>query len=386
MQKMTSLERCLAVIRHEIPDRAPVDLHNFLATIYVSGYPMSQALQDGELLAEAQRLFWKEVRHDMLLVENGVVAEAQACGCGVAYFDDGPARVVEHPLAGGLEKIEALQVPDPWSTHPMCEVLKAVRILRRELGEQVFIMGRADQGPVALAMALRGYEQFVLDLAQLPRSSSAGRASLPDDLPPVSQASLPDDLPQPAPAAEKLIQRLLDYCVQVQIRYALALKEAGAHGTATGGAGVDIIGPRLYRQIEQSYERKLIAAVNRPDFPVALHICGDSTLILNDMLATGAPILELDYKTDMQQAKTALRGRATFLGPVNPELIWSATNPADVADAAREAIQILAPGGEFILGPGCALGYNTPLANIQALVEAAWKYGVYRFDGSLVEA
>ena len=51
--------------------------------------------------------------------------------------------------------------------------------------------------------------------------------------------------------------------------------------------------------------------------------------------------------------------------------------------AAREAIEILAPGGEFILGPGCALGSDTPAANIHALVEAAQKYGVYNADGSL---
>ena len=51
--------------------------------------------------------------------------------------------------------------------------------------------------------------------------------------------------------------------------------------------------------------------------------------------------------------------------------------------AAREAIEILGPGGELILGPGCALGSDTPADNIHALVEAAKKYGVYNPDGSL---
>jgi uroporphyrinogen decarboxylase len=352
MQKMTSLERCLTVIRHGIPDRVPVDLHNFLSTIYFAGFPMGRALQDGEMMAEAQLVFWKEVQHDMLLVENGVVAEAQACGCGVEYPEIGPARVAKHILADGLEKIVELEVPDPFTTFPMCEVLKAVKILRQELGEQVFIMGRADQGPVALALALRGYERFILDLALME---------------------------QP-----ELIHQVLAYCVKVQTRYALALKEAGAHGTSTGGAGVDIIGPRLYRTIEHPYECQFISAVNRPDFPVFLHICGDSTLILNEMISTGAPILELDYKTDMRIAKDTLRGRATFLGPVNPELIWNSNNPQEVEEAARQAIEILAPGGEFILGPGCTMGYDTSMENIKALVQAAWKYGVYRSDGNLL--
>jgi len=308
-------------------------------------------LQDGEMMAEAQLLFWRDFHQDMLLVENGVVAEAQACGCEVAYEDNGPPRVARHILADGLQKVDDLAVPDPFTTHPMSAVIKAVQILAAELGDRVFIMGRADQGPGALAMALRGYDRFILDLAEYE---------------------------QP-----ELIHKLLDYCVQVQTRYALALQEAGAHGTAIGGLGVSLLSPRLYRQVEQPYERKLVEAVNRPDFPVALHICGDATLILEDMVATGAPILELDYKTDMRQAKQVLQGRRVFLGPINPELIWSARSPGLVEEAARESLSVLAPGGGFILGPGCALGYDTPPENIHALVETAQKYGVYKPDGTL---
>ncbi|MBM3277204.1 MAG: hypothetical protein FJY95_03875 [Candidatus Handelsmanbacteria bacterium] len=347
--QMTSLERCQAAIRHQIPDRVPVDLHNFLVTLHYAGLPMAPALQDGDLLAEAQLKFWRDFGQDMLLVENGVVA--QACGCGVEYFDDGPPQVAEHVLAGGLEGIGRLEVPDSFTTPPMDQVLKAVRLLSRELGDRVFIVGRADQGPGALAMALRGYERFVLDLATFEKP--------------------------------ELIHQLLDFCVRVQVRYALPLREAGAHGTATGGLGVSLLSPDLYRRVEQPYERRFIQTVSCPDFAAALHICGDATPILGEMVATGAPILELDCKTDLRRAKETLRGKATLLGPVNPELLWLASEPQEVEDAAHEALGILAPGGGLILGPGCALGYNTPPDNIRTMVETAWKYGAYHPDGRL---
>jgi uroporphyrinogen decarboxylase len=146
---------------------------------------------------------------------------------------------------------------------------------------------------------------------------------------------------------------------------------------------VDIIGPRLHRVFAHPYDRQVIAGIGSPYFPVALHICGDATRILPEMIATGAQILELDYKTDKEAAKSALRGKATFLGPVNPELIWAAGSPSEVEDAARQALEVLAPGGEFILGPGCALGHTTPADNIHALIETARKYGVYNADGTL---
>ena len=351
MHEMTSYERVMTVVNHGIPDRVPVDLHNFLTTIAYAGLPMAQALQSGEMLAEAQLKFWRDFGHDMLLVENGVVGEAGACGCTVEFFDDRPPRVAGHVLGQGLEKIDELEVPDPFTTPPLSHCIEAVRILRKTLGNDVFIMGRADQGPVALGAALRGYEQFILDMTL-------------------------NEQPE-------LIHKVLDYCVKVQTRFALAMKEAGAHGTSMGELGVDIIGPRLHRKWAHPYDCKTIGAVSAPDFPMALHICGDSTMILPEMLATGAPILELDYKTKMPQAKELMQGRATFLGPINPELIWGAQSPAEVDAAVREAVEILGPRGGLILGPGCALGSDTPSANIHALIEAAHKYGVYNVDGSL---
>jgi uroporphyrinogen decarboxylase len=344
----------LAVINRKIPDQVPVDLHNFLHAVYFCGMPLSRALQDGKLLAESQIRSWKEFGHDMLLVENGVVAEAGACGCEVEYYDDGPPRVANHILSdrnGGLKKVSDMEIPDPWKTPPMSTVLDAVRILRKEVGKEVFIMGRADQGPGALALALRGYERFLLDLALMEQ---------------------PDE-----------IHAVLDFCVRVQVRYANALREAGAHGTAIGGLGISLLNPRLYRQVEQPYEKRIIRDVSRPDFPVALHICGDATSILRDMVSTGAPILELDYKTSLSDAKLELRDKATFLGPINPELLWETRETEEITRKSREAIGIMAPGGGFILGPGCALAYNTPSENIHALVEAAHRYGVYNSDGSI---
>jgi uroporphyrinogen decarboxylase len=347
---MTSLERVMTTIRHRIPDRVPVDLHNFLPAVRHAGLPLGDALQDGEMIAESQLRYWRDFGHDMLLVENGVIAEAQACGCEAEYPADQPPDLLTHVLADGLERVADLEVPDPFTTHPMCEVIKAVRILSREVGDRVFIMGRADQGPAALYGALRGYEQFIVDLKL-------------------------DEQPE-------LVRQTLDFCTRVHRRYAEALREAGAHGTSMGGVGVDLVGPHLHRAFCHPHARDVIQAVGGPDFAYSLHICGDATLILDDMVATGAQVLELDYKTDMQTAKAAVRGRTTMLGNVNPVILWGDT-PTGVDAAAREAIEILAPGGEFILGPGCALGLDTPDENVHALVESARKYGRYRPDGSL---
>ena len=62
------------------PDRVPVDLHNFQVAARASGLSMSEVFRDGELLAEAMLLAWREFGHDMILLENGTACNAEACG------------------------------------------------------------------------------------------------------------------------------------------------------------------------------------------------------------------------------------------------------------------------------------------------------------------
>jgi uroporphyrinogen decarboxylase len=102
-----------------------------------------------------------------------------------------------------------------------------------------------------------------------------------------------------------------------------------------------------------------------------------------DMVATGAAVLELDYKCDLAAVKASTAGQTTILGVIDPSGIVARGTPEAVDEAAREEVTVLAPGGGLILGPGCALPPETPAENIEALVAAAQRWGRYRPDGSL---
>jgi len=125
---------------------------------------MSDVFRNGELLAEAMLKAWREFGHDMILLENGTACNAQACGVNVTYRDDA-APAAEKPLLASLTEVSSLQVPDPSTTFPMCEILKATRILKKEIGDKVWICARADQGPMDLAAQLRGIDELMMDIA-----------------------------------------------------------------------------------------------------------------------------------------------------------------------------------------------------------------------------
>jgi uroporphyrinogen decarboxylase len=342
---MDSIDRTITTLQHQIPDRVPVDLHNFqvIARMMAVG-SFADFFRDGEAMAEGHIKAWQRFGHDVVLVENGTAALAEACGVQVIYQDDA-APVAKEPAIRSLTDVDRLVVPDPYKTPVLAENLKATRIVAQVIGDKAFVIGRADQGPFSLAAEIRGLDLFMLDLAE----------------------------------GDERVFGLLDFTFQVVKRYAQAQIEQGAHCTSIGDSpsGPDMISPRMYRRYAYPYVERLVRELRDQDIMLAYHICGDSTPIIDDMVRTGATIVEIDQKADMRVCKGAAAGRSALLGPIDPSAVLANGTPDLILDKCKEALGILAPGGGFILGPGCALPPTTPDENIDALIEAAHVYGRY---------
>ena len=345
MEQMTSLERAMTVMRGGVPDRVPVDLHNFMMTAQSSGRRFPEFFQQGRWMAEAQIAAWERFGHDVLLLENGTAALAESCGCRVEYLEDS-APVVVAPALECLADVRSLEVPDPYQAHPLPELLDATRRVAEAIGDRVCVMGRGDQGPFSLAAMLRGQAAFLKDLA------------------------LGEELDH--------VHALLDFCRKVVTRYALAQVDQGAHCTSIGEspAGPDVISPAMYSAYAFPYGWQMAHDLRRAGIPLAYHICGDVTPIMGKMVEVGAAIIEVDQKTDPVVAKALAQGKVSLLGPVDPSVMAQGT-PQEVEEHCRRAIEVLAPGGGFILGPGCALPPTTPAENIDAMIETARAYGQY---------
>lgn len=105
-----------------------------------------------------------------------------------------------------------------------------------------------------------------------------------------------------------------------------------------------------------------------------MHICGDTRAIISDMGKIGAKILEIDWQTDMGDARTAVPDDVVLMGNINPSDPMCIGTPQDV-QARVEHIIKRTKGSGIILSSGCALGANTKPENMTAVMEAARKYG-----------
>jgi uroporphyrinogen-III decarboxylase len=370
-ERMSAVERVETVLRGGIPDRVPVDLHNFMTCAHASGISFPEFFQNGEAMAEGQIKAWREFGHDVLLVENGTAALAEACGCHVEYLTD-TAPVSHGAAIRSLDDLDKLALPDPYKAHPLKENLKATRIIAQEIGDKAFIMGRADQGPFSLASMILGMDVFLYQLALSQRGQIGRRRATASSVErsPISEAD---------PDLGKKLHRLLEFCLQVCTRYAHAQMEQGAHMTSIGESlsGPDVCSPKTYREYEWGYAKRMTEQLQAAHIRLAYHICGDATAIVEEMVATGAAVLELDFKCNLPAIKAATAGKATILGVIDPSAVLALGTPDLVAETTRETLAVLAPGGGLILGPGCALPPKTPAANVHVMIETAHRYGRY---------
>ena len=350
METMTALERTLVVLRHSIPDRVPVALHNYLMACQMAGGDFGQILRSGEMLAEAQLIAWREFGHDVIMHENGVCAEAEAMGCVIRYPANGPAHV-EETVINTAADIDKLELPDPETTFPLNEMLRTTRILVKETRGRVFILGRADQGPMALAAALWGPQNLLLAAAE----------------------------PEMRPA----VLRLVEKCARMNIVYGAAQQRAGAHGTSIGSYGHSLISTRMYDELEFPGDKAFCDAMREIGCISFVHSCGDETKLLPNLVATGADCLELDPRTNPQECKRAIRGKTSVLGMLDPHGVLLRGDVDEVRNHTHEIMRAMAPGGDFLMGPGCALPADTPPPSIHTVMECARTAGVYAADGSL---
>ncbi len=346
MKEMTSLERCTAVLDGRLPDQLPVVPQCFMYAVETAGLRIADVNANGRRMAECHMISQEKYGYDGCVIDFDDASIAEAIGAKVIYRDEEPAIVDEsEPFLKDLRDVYDLEVPDILSSGRLNEWLEATRILKERIGDHVFIMGRADQGPFSIACLLRGTSQFMMDL-------------------------LTED--------KAVIDDVIEYCRKVSLAFAKAQKDAGAHATSIGDslAGPNLISPQMYRDFALEPEKRLTREIQDYGIPFSIHICGDSTSIISDMGQTGARILEVDWKMDMGEARKAVPASTVLMGNVDPSHPLVFGTPDQVDEAVRQMI-LKTKGENIFISSGCAMGRNTPEENMRALVSAGRKYGRY---------
>jgi len=135
----------------------------------------------------------------------------------------------------------------------------------------------------------------------------------------------------------------------------------------------------LWEEIESPFVRQMASSFRKRGGTVFIHNCGDGPyfdLQIRSMEPQAISFAQLpDDCKDRKELKEKYGDQVILVGNIStPVLTWG--NPLDVKTHCREIIEDLAPGGNFVLSPGCEFPPNAPFENAEAIVEAAREYTV----------
>ncbi len=336
---MNSLERLIASGKGQPLDCVPVAPGIGHYAAIKAGQPMTKVAWDPALMAEVVLRSVQRHGHDSCspITDYGHGTESMGSRAVIREWEQ--TYVTDFAVQCEAD-LARLKLPDPCRDGRMPVIIECEQILVATIGDRVGINGGLS-GPLSFAANLRGPQQLLYDM-----------------------------LDRPA-----LVHRLLGLGLEATQAFGAAQIERGGVKTVNIYEPMaTMISNRMVEEFSFHYLEQLIRHLKARGSLVLLHICNDTTRLLNRMVEIGADILSLDVQVDLAEAKRIVAGRAGISGNV---ATWDLArrSPDEIYAQACRCIEQAAAGGRYTLGSSCEVPYETPEANIDAMVRAAREFG-----------
>ncbi len=342
----TSLERVGSYLQGVNPQRIacfPLILNHAARSIDV---PVAKCIRDGELFGKAHVAAYRRYGNDLITFLSTTSSLAEAMGQKLNFIEDDAPQLAD-PLIRKLEDIERVKIPDFSSDGRLPVYMEATEYAVAEVGQEVCV-STVFAGPFTTAAALRGTDVFVRDLYN----------------------------------NKEWVHQLLELCCQAGIKFVdEILKRKSLPILVEPIGSASLISPRMFSEFVSPYLKRIADHIhaNGGGMPSVLHICGKTKPNWKPMREADYDIWSLDV-VDMGEARAFAGDRVTLVGNVTPANLLK--NTPEQIDAEAKVICDKAIGNPrgFILGSGCEVPINTPPQNVDALINAARRYGQLTTD------
>ena len=264
----------------------------------------------------------EEFSFDAAILFCDILIPLEAMGMELEFR---PAPYLPSPIRDACS-VEKLGIPDPMDSMPF--VLDAVSLIRKQLDPNVPLIGFAGAPFTLATYAVEG----------------AGSKSYPN-----TKSML---FSQP-----KAAHALLDKLAQCQASYLEAQIAAGAQAVQLFDSWAGILAPRDFRSFALRYAKQVIdtlrssRVVQKKNVPIIYFVNGCAPY-LNDYPQSGADVLGIDWRIDLDKARQQLGPNVAVQGNLDPTCLFLPR------EQLRERIaEILAQAGDtgghiFNLGHG----------------------------------
>ena len=307
---MNSHQRVMAALRREPVDRTPVCNPTSVATVALmdlTDAPFPDANRVPELMARLAATSYTELGFDSIMPVFSIIQECSALRCRIQWSekDNWPTVNTREPI---WREPDDIRIPSDFLTHGDTQcVLKAIKILKKQYGEEVAVIGKT-MGPWTLSYNCFGLENFLLMTVDDPSKTRA----------------------------------CLERLKEVTVQFGLAQIDAGADAlTLPDHATGDLVSAAYYDRFLREIHSEF---VQRLPVPLILHICGRTLDRMESIAQTGVAAFHFDSKNDPAQAMRVMRNRTTLVGNINNPQTLYAGGPAEVRAEVFNCLEAGVPG------------------------------------------
>ncbi len=332
--KLSGRQRVLKVLAGEVPDRIPV-----LCVDQTATYEQMEKLE----------VYWPEANYrarEMAMLSYGAhsilgfdavrvpfcqTIEAEALGCAIK---DGGTQNLPSPDTHPYKPGDKPEMPADYLVRGRIpELVEAVKILKNMAGDRVLVIGGVI-GPYSIAGSLIGVTDLMRNSFRKPH------------------------LVTPFLEVGETAGRLL----------AKELINAGADAICIEDmmASLDMVSPKIYRDLVLPWQRKLISQLG--EVPTIIHVCGKLDDVIEDIAETGVSAISVETKVDAPAAVWKLKKFNRFIpliGGVDAVHTLFLGDPGKVRAEVARAIA----DGYSIIAPGCSIPPGAPTKGLRAMVE-----------------
>ena len=270
---------------------------------------------------------------DWVTVLSDPWAEASAFGIQVKYPEDNLPLVTDSqfPDANSVSHIKKY---DPLNNTRCFNRIEEIKIYSKDAPDK-FIVGWIE-GPVAEYVDLRGASNAAVDFLVEPEA----------------------------------VDKTMDVIMESAFDFIRLQVKAGAHCIGIGDAFCSQIGPELYLKYAFERQRMLVECIHSYEALAKLHICGDTTDLVQNMIRTEADIIDIDHLVkDMSSYSSSLGKHQMLSGKCDPVTVIENGDAGIIFKIVEKDFNDA--GGRCIISAGCEITPGTTVEKMKTFRLAA---------------
>ena len=319
------------------PPRMPVTLIGGGAwNVHLAGETFAGIKEDPEKMADIFIQSYLKFGHDLIWPgSNFINYPIHFLGCPIEdNSSDGPA--LTGTAIQSLDDLDSLNIETVLQNPVMQGLIRSQHLIAGAIGKDTFVIP-TQWAPFTFAARIAGIETVM----QATRDE-------------------PERLIELIRFSSELIWSIIEPILKHEDILGANLSDPVSSG--------DLISPDTFRKFAAPFLKDLVDRIKAKGKYAMVHICGDSTEILEDIVAIGPNCFSLESKVDLRTAKEILGGHVCVAGNIAPTGAFLSGTPEEVVTEAKACVETWGRDGGYILTLGCDFPKEVPLENAMALM------------------